>query len=348
MIRKRIVILMFIVIFLVLVSGCNENASSNEQQVDNNSDENVSSNTSDSPEAYHIQFAHILAEDHPYHIAAEKWKEIVETESDGRITVDLYPNSQLGGERDLQEGLQYNSVQAAIIGGTLGILEPAFLAIDLPFAFEKAEDAHAKLDGELGNKLFELIEEQGIKGLAWWENGFRNITHSDKPIRTPQDVQGMKIRVPEVQAYVSTFETLGANPTPMPLAELFTSLEQGVIDGQENPIPIIYTSKFYEVQDYVSLTRHFYGPAPLVMSLEFYNSLPNDLQAIIDEASVEVRDYERQLVAEQTEEYKNELEANGMTIIEDVDIEAFRKATEPVYDEFQNVIGKEILDLLRE
>ncbi|MBP1931029.1 DctP family TRAP transporter solute-binding subunit [Ammoniphilus resinae] len=296
---------------------------------------------------YTIKLGHVLAETHPYQIGAEKWKELIEEKSNGKIKVELYHSSQLGGERQLQEGVQANTVQAALIGSTLGMLEPAFLINDLPFVYENAEVARKNLDGELGTKLFSLLDDKGIKGLAWWEQGYRNVTTTDKPVRKPEDLQGLKIRVPEIETYIDTFNTLGANAVTIPFAELFSAMEQGIVDGQENPVAQIFTSAFYEVQKYVSLTEHFYGPAALIISQKFYNNLPEDLQKIIDEASIEARDYQRQVVTDQSDQYVADLKAKGMTVIDDVDKVAFREATKSVHEKYASKIGQDILDLVK-
>ncbi|WP_164553361.1 TRAP transporter substrate-binding protein [Brevibacillus marinus] len=298
-------------------------------------------------ETYTMKFAHVSAPDSHYHAGAEKFKEIVEKNSNGRIRVEIYPSGQLGGEKDLAESLKSNIVQAAIIAGTLPIIEPKFAVLDLPYLFDNYDDAHEKLSGELGEKLFSLLPEKGLKGISWTENGFRVITNSKKPIRTPDDLKGLKIRVPENQAYVATFEALGANPTPIAFPDLFSSLEQKVVDGQENPLPQIYSNKFHEVQDYLSVTHHLYGPAPIIMSLKFYESLPDDLKKVIDEAGIETQQYQWEVVQNMEKEIMEDLKTKGITIVEDVDVEKFKELTRPVYDEFEEIVGKELMDLAR-
>lgn len=296
-------------------------------------------------ETFHIKMGHVLDSKHSYHLGAEKWKEIIEERSEGRIKVDLFHSSQLGGESQLQDAMVANTVQAALLGSTLGMIDPAFHVNDLPYVYDTVEEAHEKLDGELGTELFSRLDSKGLKGLAWWEQGYRNISTTSVAVNTPEDVNGLKLRVPETSTYVETFEALGANPVVIPFAELYSALEQKVVDGQENPIAQIYTSKLYEVQDYVSLTEHFYGAAPLVMSQKFYDSLPDDLKQIIDEASIEARDYNREQAALQAKEFVKDIEASGTTVIE-VDKEAFKEATKSVIENNVDVIGQDIIDLL--
>lgn len=296
---------------------------------------------------YMVKFGHVLNTSHHYQATAIKWKELVEEKSEGRINVEVYPGGQLGGERDLLEGLQYNTLQAAFIGGTIANVEPKFYVLDMPFVFANHADSRRKLNGELGRKLFEALPQHGIKGLAWTESGFRNITNSKKPIKLPSDLQGLKIRVPENQAYVATFKSLGVNPTPIAFPELFTALEQGVVDGQENPIPIIYSSKFQEVQNHLSMTGHLYGPGPMLMNLGFYDSLPADLQKAIDEASEEARSFQADLIDKQEQQMLNELEADGVKVVHNIDKAPFKDLTVPVYDQYENTIGTEIMELVR-
>lgn len=296
---------------------------------------------------FSIKFGHVLNTSHHYQETASKWKELVEKKSEGRIEVDVFPSGQLGGERDLLEGLQYNTLQAAFIGGTIANVEPKFYVLDMPFVFNNHQDARNKLNGELGDALFATLPQHGIKGLAWTESGFRNITNSKRPIKTPEDLKGLKIRVPENQAYVATFKSLGVNPTPIAFPELFTALEQGVVDGQENPVPIIYSSKFQEVQGYMTMSGHLYGPGPMVMSLSFYESLPEDLRQVIDAASEEARVFQASRIDEQEAAMLEELREAGMEIIVDVDKAPFRKMTKSVYDQYQDIIGSEIMGYVR-
>ncbi|NEU31173.1 TRAP transporter substrate-binding protein [bacterium LRH843] len=321
---------------LGIAAGCNQT-----EQVDVSSDKNVEAET------YHIKLGHVLDSRHPYHLGAEKWKELIEEKSEGRIKIDLFHSSQIGGESQLQEGMRGNTIQAAIIGSTLGMLDSAFYVNDLPYVYDTAEEAHKKLDGELGTELFSRLDAKGLKGLAWWEQGYRNVSTTNKPVHKPEDLKGLKIRVPETHTYIDTFNVLGANAITIPFAELFTALESKVVDGQENPIAQIYTSKLYEVQNHVSLTEHFYGTAALVISLDFYNSLPDDLKKIVDEASIEARDYEREQSAIQSKEFIAELKAAGVNVIEDIDKEAFKEATKSVIEMNEEAIGKDILELLR-
>lgn len=335
---KKILKLFMLLSIAVILVACGSDSSSNS---------NNKSGDKKDDEVYKIILGHVQPAESSHQKTSEKWKELVEEKSNGRIKVEIYPAGQLGDERALIEGLQMNTVQVAISGGVLPTIEPKFGVVDLPFIFDDPEDAHQKLNGELGQKLFDLLPKHGLKGLAWTEVGMRHLTNSVKPVRSAEDLKGLKIRTPENQVYLETFKSLGANATPIAFTELFTALEQKVVDGQENPINLIHSSKFYEVQKYLSLTGHFYGTGPLIMSLKFYESLPEDLQKVIDEASKETLEYQYKFIAEEEEKLLKELEEAGMEIIRDVDKESFRKLVEPVYKKFEQEIGKELLDLAR-
>lgn len=184
-----------------------------------------------------------------------------------------------------------------------------------------------------------------MKGLAYWENGFRHITNSVRPIKTPDDLKGIKLRVPENKVSISIFRALGAAPTPIPSPEVFTSLEQKVVDGQENPIANIYSSKYHEVQKHMSLTGHMYGATPFVMSLSFYDSLSDDLKKVVDKAAVAARDHNRKLIQDNEAKMLEEIKKAGVEVIE-VDRALFQAQTKAVYTEMESVIGKELIDTL--
>ena len=203
-------------------------------------------------------------DNHPYNLGLVKMSELVAEKSNGAVTLDVFGNSQLGNERDLLEGLQLGSLQITCVStAPLAGFTDSFLVFDLPFIFETTEQARAVMDSEVGTEILNSVEDQGMKGLAWFENGFRNVTNSKLPITVPDDLKGIKIRTMENQMHMEAFRVMGADPTPMAMGDVFTALQQGTIDAQENPIPIIETNKFGEVQHYLSMTGHLFSPAPV-------------------------------------------------------------------------------------
>lgn len=293
-----------------------------------------------------LRLGHAVVETHPYHLGAVKFAELIKERTNGQIQIKIFPNHILGNERDMVEGLQLGTIDMVVTStGPIGGFAPKMMAVDFPFIFRNREHAYKVLDGDIGKLLLSDLEKVGIKGLAFWENGFRNITNSKRPINKPEDLKGIKIRVMENKVHIASFKALGANPTPMAWSEVFTALQQGTIDAQENPIPIIYNFKLYEVQKYLSMTQHFYSPALLLMSKTKFASLPKKTQEIFVKTAIEVATYERNLIKEQEDKQIGLLKEKGM-IINYPDREPFRLATKKVYDEFKDKVGADIINAI--
>lgn len=290
-----------------------------------------------------IKVGHVLAPDHPYTLGLKKFAEIVDKKTDGKVKVNVFHSSQLGNERDMIEALQLGTQQMALVStAPLAGFTKQFLVFDLPFIFSDYKGAYKVLDGEIGQGVLKTLEAQGIIGLTYWENGFRHVTNSKRPIQNPGDLDGLKIRLMENPIHMDTFKAMGANPMPMAFGELFTALQQKTIDAQENPVPIIWTSRFYEVQKYCSLTGHFYAAAPLLVSKKFFDGLPADQQKAIREAAVEARDYERQLLAQQNKDLIDKLKEKKMELLE-VDKGPFKEAVKKVWAQYEPTIGKDLI-----
>lgn len=284
--------------------------------------------------------AHTTTEDHPYTLGMVRFAQLVRERSGGRVAITIHHSRQLGDERQVVEGLQLGTVHLAVSStGPLGGFVPDMNVLDLPFLFRDANHAYRVLDGEIGRSLLDRFDAVGIKGLAFWENGFRHITTAKKPVVRPADLKGLKIRVMENRVHQAAFRQLGADATPMAWGEVFTSLQQGLLDAQENPIPIVSTFKLYEVQKFLALTGHVYSPAPVLLSKKSWDKMPADLRKILLEAAVEVAKVQRQLNRTQEQKQLGELKAKGMTVIEEPDRAAFRDAMRPVVEQFQGQFG---------
>ena len=295
-----------------------------------------------------LKLGHTQGGEHPYQKGAEKFKELVEAKSNGRLQIDLFPNSQLGNQREMVEGLQLGTLELHI--GTLTAVAsfaPKYNVVILPYLFRDSEHAHKVLNGEVGKELEADLEAQGISILGYWDNGWRHMTNDVRPIKTAEDVKGLKIRVQDSPIYISFIKALGATPTPIPFAELYTALETNVVDGQEQPLAQMATNRFYEVQKYLTLTGHTFEPGALYVSKQAYEKLPSDLQNILKEAAVEAGEYERKLVKDEEAKFLQQLKDGGMIVEENPDIESFRKAVEPVYKEFEQQLGKDLIDKIR-
>ena len=290
-----------------------------------------------------IRVGHVLAPDHPYQLGLEDFGRRVSEKTNGNVTVEVFHSSQLGNERDLIEGLQLGTVEMCIVStAPLSSFTTQFMVFDLPFIFSETVKTREILDSSIGQNILDTLDEQGIVGLCYFENGFRNITNNVRPITKPEDLQGLKIRTMESPIHMASFRAMGADPTPMALGELFTALQQHTVDGQENPLAIINTSKFYEVQEYLSLTEHFYAPAPLLIAKSFFDGLDAATQNAIREAALESRDYERGLLDEMNTKLKDELEAAGMEV-NTVDKQVFIDAVQSVYTEYEGQIGADLI-----
>jgi tripartite ATP-independent transporter DctP family solute receptor len=288
--------------------------------------------------------AHTTTPDHPYTLGMVRYAQLVKERTKGRVAIQVHHSRELGDERQVVEGLQLGTIHLTVSStGPLGGFVPEMNVVDLPFLFRNPEHAYKVLDGEIGQDLLNKFDLVGIKGLAFWENGFRHITSAKKAIREPGDLRGLKIRVMENRVHQAAFRQLGADATPMAWGEVFTSLQQGLLDAQENPIPIIYTFKLNEVQKYLSLTAHVYSPAPVLMSKKTWDRLPPDIQKVMLDTAREIARYERGLIGEQEQKELGELKARGMTVIENPDRAAFREAMRPVFEQFQNQFGKELV-----
>jgi tripartite ATP-independent transporter DctP family solute receptor len=288
--------------------------------------------------------AHTTTQDHPYTLGMVRYAQLVRERTQGRGSIQIHHSRQLGDERQVVEGLQLGTVQLTVTStGPLGGFVPDVNVLDLPFLFRDAAHAYKVLDGDIGRDLLGKFETVGIKGLAFWENGFRHVTTSKKPVERPADLKGLKIRVMENRVHQAAFRQLGADATPMAWGEVFTSLQQGLLDAQENPIPIVSTFKLYEVQKYLALTAHVYSPAPVLLSKKSWDRMPPDIQKLLLDTAIEVARVQRQLNRTQEQKQIGELKTKGMIIIEEPDRAAFREAMKPVFEQYQGQFGKELV-----
>lgn len=298
-----------------------------------------------------IKVGYILPETQSDHIIMrDVFKKDIEEKSGGRISVELYPNGQLGGDRELIESVQLGTVQVAIPAtSALAGFDKRFQVFDLPFLFKSKETAFKALDGELGHKVDELLKPLGMRNLGYGENGYRHITNNRNPVRKPDDLKGIKLRTMENPLHLAFFKMLGANPTPMSFGELYTALQQGTVDGQENPVVLVYTAKFYEVQKFYSLTGHVYSATMLVANDDFFASMPEDLWKIVEDAGKRYVVEQRVLAEEQEHKFLDELKKVGLQVNEltPEEKQLFIDATLPVYDQFKDIIGAELVELAK-
>lgn len=294
-----------------------------------------------------IKLGHSSTETNFRHHAAVKFKELVEQKSNGKMEVQVYPSEQLGSEAAMLQSLVTNSIQATPVAtGLFAQYDKRIGVIELPYLFENFEQAWKVLDGPVGKELADPLIGKGIRVISYWENGFRQITNNTRPIQTPEDLKGIKIRTPEIPVSLSVLKAMGANPVGMAFGELYPALEQKVVDGQENPLTNINSSKFYEVQKYLSMTGHQYSPVPFAISEAFWKTLSPEDQKIIEESGKEAGQMMRDLVKQDDVKLKAEFQAKGM-IINEPDKKPFQEAVLTVYQEYEGTYGKDLIEKVR-
>ncbi|TXT42933.1 MAG: TRAP dicarboxylate transporter subunit DctP [Spirochaetes bacterium] len=295
-----------------------------------------------------LKLASATSMSHTYNVGAQYFAKLVSERTGGRITFKLFPDGQLGkGERELLEAVQQGSIDVYVGStGPLGGFSPSIQILDIPFLFRDYGHVDKVLDGSIGNSLLADLDKVQMKGLAFWENGFRNLTNSKKVIKTPADARGLKIRTMENPVHIQAWKTAGVNPTPMAWGEVYGALQQGVIDGQENPVAVILQVKVYEVQKQLALTQHVYSPAVLIMSARRWNQMPKEDQEIVLQAAKEGAVYQRNLGRQNEEQMLAELQKNGVTVTRDVDKAAWVAAMKPAFDAFSAQFGKEKIDAI--
>lgn len=295
---------------------------------------------------YTFTFAHVLTEDTPNARAAVVFKEEVEKNSDGRIEIKIRPAAQLGGDVEIIEQTQMGLVHIAIPPtGNLANFNEQMYLFDLPFLLKDDAAMKRVLDGEVGQELLGTLEANNLHGIAMWGAGFRHMTNNIRPINGPADLEGIKMRTLQAPTILATYRAYGANPTAMAYVEVYNGLQQGVIEGQENPLANIASMKFYEVQKYMTLTNHAYHTYAAIMNKQAWESLPEDLQAVVQDAMIVGRDAARAF----TEEDESKILANieGQIEIQELSPEgraAFVEASKPIYDDFREKVTPALMD----
>lgn len=330
--KLTIVALTCFLVLAVVLSGCSSKAPAGQQQ---------GSSTGDKPVV--LKLGHVNSDKDLWQDGSLKFAELVSQKTGGKVKVEVYPSSQLGNDRDMAEGLQMGSVDFALIAGVLGNFEPSIQLLEMPYLFRDDDHLRKVLYGPIGQEIFDkLLKNASIRGLAYWDRGPREVT-SNKPINSPADLKGLKIRVPEIPPMVAAWKAMGANPTPMAFGEVYTALQQHTIDAQENPISIIYSARFNEVQKYLAMTNHKYEYVILAMSDKTYQKLTPDQQKAVEEAAKEAADYYNNLVTSKTDQMLQELKDKGMQVTTP-NAEEFAKLAKTTHAEFANKYGKDIYD----
>ncbi len=291
-----------------------------------------------------LKLGHIAEVSHPYAQGADHFAKLVAEKSGGDMEVQVFPSSQLGSQKDMTEGLIYGTIDMVLTGtADLGQFQPKMSLFDLPFLFKDRAHAYKALD-TVGMELGQELEPRGLKLLGYMENGIRHLTNNVRPVKAPADMAGLKIRVMSNKIYIETIKSLGGSPTPMAFGELYSAMQQGTVDGQENPSAHIYTKRFFEVQKYASLTAHAYAPEPVLISMITWSKLSDAQKAIIQEAAKEAIAWQRELSTKEDNEYWDKIKATGKIEVIEVDRKPFMEATQPVWKEFAGTVGQDNID----
>ena len=327
-----------IVGLLLILAGCNSSSKSSSSSSESGSE-------SSDDKVYTITYAHDHTTTSPFQISAEKLKKELEERSDGRFKVDIFPAMQLGTSREMIESMQMGNIQMVNLPvASFSGFDKRMQLVDMPFLFPNEDTLWEVLEGDIGAELLSGLEDVGLKGVTFVAEGYKELTNKYE-IHSPEDLKGKRIRTMSSPVIMDTYKAWGANPVPIDFGEVYNSLQQNVVDGQENPLLSIHDMKFYEVQDYMMMSDHSYLSYIQVVNKDWFNSLPEDLQDILIDTTLEMAQDHKQLMAEKNKEYMENIKESGIKIVELSEEEkaAFREASQPVYDQYSDELG-DILD----
>ncbi|MCE8018589.1 TRAP transporter substrate-binding protein [Halomonas sp. MCCC 1A11036] len=294
-----------------------------------------------------LRFASTSPQGTPQYEGMSVFKDLVETRSEGNIKIQLFPNGVLGGDSQVLSSLQGGIIDMMVWNaGNLSNIVPDFAIFDFPFIFDDAEEVDEIVDGDTGSLLLSKLENHQLVGLAYWEQGFRYLTNRSRPIEDLEDLRGLNIRVQETPLFMDMWSALGANPVPMAFTELYTAMETGAVDGQENPAPLIMAAKFNEVQEYLTVTRHNYNPQVVLIGKPTWNKLNESERDLIQQAAFDARIEQREVSRQADEEALNALASMGMSVnyLDEEQVLEFRQAVEPVIEKYSARIDNIVLN----
>jgi TRAP-type transport system periplasmic protein len=292
-----------------------------------------------------LRFGFQNATDHPIGVGLQRFADLVKQKSGSKITVRLFPGGQLGGDLQTVSALQGGTIDMTVLNtGVLAGIDKSTAILDFPYLFNSEKEADAVVDGPAGQKLHERLASKGLIGLAYFENGFRQLTNSRRPVAKAEDFQGLKLRVLQLPLFIEVFQALGASPVPLAFPEVYTALEQKVVDGQENPVNTIYFSKLHEVQKFLSLTRHVFNPQSVLISKRTWDRFSPDEKALLQQAANEAAIYQRQASREQTGKSIELIKQAGVTVneVSPDEIERIRQRIKPIVEKFTKDIDPEV------
>lgn len=334
---KKLLYVGLLLMLSVLVAACGGKAESS-----NDANESASSDSGDKKK---LRISLGLNDQTPLYKSSVKFKELVEAETDS-LEVEVYHSGQIADDRSAIEMLQFGTLEITIPStAPFTAFVPEYGVFDLPFSLTDTKTVDAVLQGPVGEKLVEKANTQGVVQLAWWENGFRQLTNSKKAVKSVDDLKGLKIRTMENEIHLAAWSAMGANPTPMAFTELFTAMQQKTVDGQENPYPTIFLEKYPEVQKYLTETNHIYSPFIFLISQKTWDGLSEEQREIVQKAATEAGEHNRELsretAASALEELKSSMEYNK---IEGAELDKFKAAVQPVIEKYKSTIGEDFVN----
>jgi len=301
--------------------------------------------TASAQQAKEVKIGYALAINSHYGAAAQAWADSVEKATNHAFKFKQFPSSALGGERELIEGLQLGTVEAIIVStGALSNFVPEVGVVDIPFLFRDTAHARKVLDGEFGQDLLTKFKKRGLIALAWGEQGFRHLSNNKHAVAKPEDLKGLKIRTMENPVHILAFRTMGASPTPMAWPEVIGALQQGTIDGQENPLSVFVSAKLWQVQKNLTLTGHVYAPIALVVSPAFFGSLTEAQKAAFIEGGKMGAQASRKFVDDVEKKGVEEIKSHGVNVVTQVNNAPFQAALTPAYKQYATKYGQKTLD----
>ncbi|WP_246602876.1 TRAP transporter substrate-binding protein [Sporosarcina aquimarina] len=340
--KKNLLLIFALLLLSVFVAACGNGKS---DTAEGNTDVASADAATDNGETKKLRISLGLNDKTPLYKSSEKFKELVEEKTD-TLNVEIYHSGQIADDRSAIEMLQFGTLEITIPStAPFTSFVPEYGVFDLPFTLTNTDIVDKVLQGEVGDALAEKASEQGVKQLAWWENGFRQLTNSKRAVEKIDDLQGLKVRTMENDIHLGAWKAMGANPTPMAFTELFTAMQQKTVDGQENPYPTILLEKYPEVQKYLTETNHIYSPFIFLISQKTWDGLTEEEQKIVESAALEAGEHNRQLSRETAKSALDELkEQMQYNKVSDSELEKFKEAVQPVIEKHKGSIGEEFVD----
>ncbi len=330
---KSVALLICILVFSMMLFGCG-----NKEETGTTGEEEA--------KTYTLKLSHPANTNHPYDTGALEFKKLVEEATEGKVEIQIFPNNQLGSPKEVAQALQLGTCDMGILGTAyLTSYVEKFGVLDVPFIFSSYQQAYDFLDSEYAaNELYKPLEDKNIKLLSCFSGGFRMMFNTVRPISKPEDFAGLKIRIMESQVYIDMMETLGGKPVALPWNDLYTSMQQNIVDAAESGVAQIWSQKFYEVAEYLSVTNHSITVLPLMISKQKWDDLPKEYQEIIQNAATKAADVERQAYEDSEKEMLKNLEEEGGMKVNKADTATLQEAVLPVWEKYGEAFGQELID----